>query len=588
MGFNNLIVGWTAIFPLTVLLYYFFRKRYEIKTISSTLFWEQSMRETKISPYLKNLQRNALFYLQMAALLLFVFILLDPYLNKEEATGGHTIFIVDTSASMLVGNAGAPLFEQHQEAMKKLAESRIGEPITIITTGSEPFIAVREDTDEATVRKAIDALTVAYEHEHMERALALAQLIVAEGSADIHIYTDSLDRALFSEEQGNLAWTIHGSKEEPSPNISIDKFGAVKTAEGTEAIVKVVNDSLGDQTGEVQITDAITEKVLVNESFTVESGKEVLLSFKQLPDSQAMSADIWVDDAYAADNTAYVLLGNEMSEAIVDGQLHELVKRAFEVTGLTVTTGSTNEMQLAQDRAIIVTNDVSFLEKGTKPVILIGRNDKSAESVSGMTSNTDDSLFTIADITDVYVSALYPPFASYTTIATVGEQPFIQKSKRGDIIILTDIELTDWPLHPSFPLFIWSASELLRSESGSLGTFIPNERRAVLSSGIENNMELYTLTDEYVSTFVDSSDFIAPSKPGIYKVMDNGTEKWLAVQLESAEKEIMPGTSYKIERMDHGEVVEEGKNRIGWYFLIPVLLLLLIEWEVQRRRGYTN
>ena len=28
------------------------------------------MRETKVSPYLKNLQRNALFYLQMAALLL--------------------------------------------------------------------------------------------------------------------------------------------------------------------------------------------------------------------------------------------------------------------------------------------------------------------------------------------------------------------------------------------------------------------------------------------------------------------------------------------------------------------------------------
>jgi hypothetical protein len=588
MGFDNLINSWTLIFPLAVLLYYFFRKRYETQTISSTLFWEHSMRETKVAPYFKNLQRNALFYLQMAALLLFVFILLEPYLNREEATGGHTIFIVDTSASMLVGKGGATLFEQHQEAMKELAGSRIGEPITIITTGSEPSIVVREDTDGESVRTAIDALAVAYEHEQMERALELARSIASEGSADIHIYTDSLDRALFSEEQGYLAWTIHGAKEEPSTNLSIDKFGAVKTAEGTEAIVKVVNDSLRDQSGEVQITDALTEKVLVNDSFTVESGKEALLSFKRLPDSQAMSVEILVDDAYATDNTAYVLLGDEMSEAVVDGQLHELVKRAFEVIGLTVTTGSANEMQAAQDSAIIVTNDVTFLEKGTKPIILVGRNDKSAESVSGMTSSTDDALFAIADITDVYVSALYPPFPSYTTIATVGEQPFIQKSKRGDIIILTDIELTDWPLHPSFPLFIWSASELLRSESGSLGTFIPNERRAVLSSGIEKYLELYTLTDEYVSTFVDGSDFIAPSKPGIYKVMDNGTEKWLAVQLESAEKEIKLGTSYKIERLNHGEVVEGGKNRIGWYFLIPVLLLLLIEWEVQRRRGYPN
>ena len=37
----------------------------------------------------------------MAALLLLVFILLGPYLSKEEAVGGHTILIVDTSATML-------------------------------------------------------------------------------------------------------------------------------------------------------------------------------------------------------------------------------------------------------------------------------------------------------------------------------------------------------------------------------------------------------------------------------------------------------------------------------------------------------
>jgi len=74
LGFDNLANVWTAIFPLAVLLYYFFRKRYKTMTISSTLFWEQSMKETKVSPYLKNLQRNALFYLQMAALLLLLFL----------------------------------------------------------------------------------------------------------------------------------------------------------------------------------------------------------------------------------------------------------------------------------------------------------------------------------------------------------------------------------------------------------------------------------------------------------------------------------------------------------------------------------
>ena len=61
---------------------------------------------------LEVLQRNALFYLQMAALLLLVFILLGPYLNKEEAVGGHTILIVDTSATMLASIEGTSLFEE--------------------------------------------------------------------------------------------------------------------------------------------------------------------------------------------------------------------------------------------------------------------------------------------------------------------------------------------------------------------------------------------------------------------------------------------------------------------------------------------
>lgn len=586
MGFDKLVNGWTVVFPLAVLLYYFFRKRYETTTISSTLFWEQSMQETRVSPYLKNLQRNALFYLQMAALLLIVFILLGPYLTKEEAVGGHTILIVDTSATMLASNEGTSLFARNQEAMKELVASRQGEPITIMTTGKEPIVVMREETDGEAIMNAIDKLTVTYEHEYMERAIEFAKSITTTGAA-IHIYTDSLDQATFSEGESDIAWTIHGD-ENPKINVSIDKFGAVKTPEGTEAIIRITNDSDDTQIGAVHIKDLQTGNLLIAETFSIEGEEEVLLSFKELPESKLLSAEIVVEDDYEVDNTAYVLLGHETGEAVVDGHLHELVKRAFEAVGLTVTTGSTTEMLAAQEESIIVTNDVSFLKKGTKPVIIVGRNDKSTEPVAGAVQNTSDPLFTVANISDVYVSALYPSFKSYTTIATVGDKPFIQKSKRGDIVILADIELTDWPLHPSFPLFVWSTVELLRSETDSLGLFVPNERKAVLSGRTENGLEIYTIDDEYVTTITDGSSFIAPTRPGIYKALDGGVEKMFAVQLEKSEKELVQGSSYQIGHAENVKGNEEGKNRIGWLFLVPLLLLLLIEWEVQRRRGYPN
>ena len=268
--------------------------------------------------------------------------------------------------------------------------------------------------------------------------------------------------------------------------------------------------------------------------------------------------------------------------------MHELIKKAFEAVGLSVSTGSKNELTAATDESIVVTNDVAFLESGTKPIILIGRNDGKSEEVTGAISTLSDSLFSIADLSDVYVSEVYPAFDEFETIAMIGNKPFIQKSSRGDIVILADVEMTDWPLHASFPLFIWSAIEQVGAEGNTLGTFTPNERKAVLSSGQSGKIEVFTVDDEYVTTITDSSSFIAPQPPGVYKARDDANEKLFTVQLEPEELNLETGSSYRIGKAINGKGTEANKWMFGKYFILPVLLLMLMEWEVQRRRGYPH
>ena len=585
MGFDKIIFSWTALFPIAVLLYYFFRKRFEVQTISSTLFWEQSMRETKVSPYLKNLQKNALFYLQMAALLLLLFILLGPFINKEETSNGETIIIVDTSASMLAGKEGKSIFEEHKAAIRELADKRAGQPMTIVTTGKEPAAIIREETDPGVIIEAIENLEVTYEQEFMEHAIEFAHSIAADNEADIHIFTDSLDRGAIPE--GELAWTVNTS-EIGYDNVSIDKFGVVGTPGGIEAIIKLRNYSQTVREGNVLISDAFTGSILAEETFVVEGEDELLIPFKELPTGVAISAEIIVEDDYDADNIAFALLGSETEGAIVDSQLHELVKKAFEAVDLSVSTGSANELVAASEELIVVTNDVSLLTKGTKPIILIGRNDQKMKLAEGPVTSSVDPLFTIADITDVYVSEVYPPFESFKTIASVGDDPFIQKSERGDLVILADLEMTDWPLYPSFPLFMWSLAEMHRTEGNSLGSFMPNERKAVIGSGKNGGIEVYTSEDKYMMTSNDPSSFIAPVRPGIYVARDGENEKLFFVQLEDVEKKLVQGTSFKIGEMGSEAKVESEKQMIGLLFVFPVLFLLLMEWEVQRRRGYPN
>lgn len=585
MGFDKLINSWTAIFPLAVLLYYFFRKRYEAKTISSTLFWEESMREMKASPYLKNLQRNALFYLQMAALLLLVVVLLDPFVKKDGTAAGHTIFVVDTSATMLAESDGQTIWDRQKALMEELAVERKGQPISIITTGKEPSLLVREETDGEVIRSEIEKLEIAYEQEHMDRAIEFVKSFVLSEPADVHIFTDELDRNQFTETDETISWNVHSSKL-PISNLSILNFGAVRTPKGNEAIVKIGNQSDAALDGTVQIKDPLTGDILADRKFSIEAEKEQLVSFKELPPLQALTAEMDVKDDYAADNVASILLGGEIGEAIIDSQLHELVKKAFEAVNLDVTSGAVQEMETARESALVVTNDVSFLKKGSKPILLIGRNDASAQPAEGAVLTENHPLFSLADLGDVYVAETYPPFRNFRTLATVGGKPFIQQSKRGDIVILSDMEMTDWPLHASFPLFVWSATELLGSDAESLGAFTPKERRAVLAGG--DGLELFTLQDEYVTSVGEGSQFVAPSMPGLYRAMDGSQERLFTVQLEQSEKVVRFGSSYQIGRNAENEAEQEGHRGIGWIFIPPILLLLLAEWEVQKRRGYPN
>ena len=551
------------------------------------MFWEQSMRETKVSPYLKNLQRNALFYLQMAALLLLFFILLTPFITKEEVIHGQTIIVVDTSASMLVEKDGTSLFENHKEAIKELVNKRSGQPITIVLTGKEPLTVIREEKNADNVISTINQLEVSYEHEFMERAIEFAQSIAADSEADIQIFTDSLNQQTLPEESDTLSWTVNASNENYS-NVSIDKFGAVATPEGIEAIVKLVNSSEKDVEGNIILTDSITGTAFLKNDFLVEGEQELLLTFKDLPTSVALTASILVDDDYAVDNEAHLILSDETTNAIIDDQLHELIKKAFEAVGLSVSTGSKNELLAATDESIVVTNDAAFLKSGAKPIILIGRNDENSEEVNGEISTLSNPLFSIADLSDVYVSEVYPAFDEFETIAMIDNKPFIQLSSRGDIIILADVEMTDWPLHASFPLFIWSAIEQAGVEGNTIGTFTPNERKSVLSSGPSGKMEVFTIADEYITTITASSNFIAPQSPGVYKARDEAVEKLFTVKLDNEELNLETGLSYQIGKTVSAKGTEANRWMFGKYFILPVLMLMLMEWEVQRRRGYPH
>ena len=493
------------------------------------------MKETKASPYLQHLQRNALFYLQILAMVLLVIALLQPFWKTKALAGEQIVFIVDTSATMEVSLSDTTLFDQHKKDMLVLIEQLAGKPLTIITTGNQPTVIVRQETNYNLIKNEIEKLEVAYEFENMSKSLDFAQSFFQDKATSVYIFTDQLDRQTLPLQYENVTWNVNGLKTDVQ-NISIKRFGATKTTNGLSALIQLENQSNVEQTTELLLANEQTE--VVKEKVIIPPNEIITLSFNEMEESGLLKASIQVNDQYSLDNSMTVFLQDQLSTVYVDSSIHSLVRTAFQSMDIEVSSVPAEQIGLLTEEGITVTNQFGLIDRLDRPSLFIGRNDEVAKEVNGVVETTEHELFSFANLEDIYVSSVYPPIEGYKTIATVGEEPFIQESPRGDIVVLSDIQMTDWALHPSFPLFMWSVKEQLSAGNTYLGTFSPNERKPLSLGSSTNEWEIYTMDDSYEYSIENGGVFIAPKKPGLYVLRSNAVEKNFAVALSQSEKEI--------------------------------------------------
>jgi len=539
------------------------------------------MQETRVSPYLKHLQKNALLYLQLLALLLLVLALMNPYVKKSTIVGAQTIFIVDTSATMLAGKEQST-FDTHKKEMLSLVNELDGRPVTLITTGNTPKAVLQQETNTKNIEKAIKELHITYETAQMNKALDVAQAFVGNTPTSIYVFTDSLDKKQLPMEKDTVKWIVKGAAKDLT-NIAMTRFAATTDGKSVMALVQLQNDTDQEQHVKLSIENG-KGKEIVAENVTLPPNEAVTKTFKDLSLENTMTAKIDAKDDYAVDNSQTVLLQTATSKVIVDQSMHQLIQKGFQTINSSVKIVPSSQVSYNLD-ATVVTNQTALLEKMDKPIVLFGRDDEEKVEATGEIGTTSDALFAFSELEDVYVSALYPGFDDYKTIATVGDMPFIQRSPEGDIVVLADIADTDWPLHPAFPLFLWSAEQELSASIGSLGIFTPNEQRAVALA--QGDWSIYSQKDEFLSSITNGL-LTAPMTPGIYTARSNNEEKRFIVQLQAQERVIEKGTSYTLGKLQDNGKEELSKTSFVPWLILMILVLLVLEWEVQRRRGFTN
>lgn len=587
MGISNLAFLWTVIIPLIVLIYYFFRKKYILQEVSSTLFWREVMKETKVSPYLQHLQRNALFYLQMVTLLLIVLALLQPYIKSKTISGEQIIWVVDTSATMLAKEGDQTVFEKHRKEMLNLSKKLDGKSVTIMTVGSEPKIILRDEKNTATIQKVIkDDLQVTYSHENWQNAMDFLQSIIEKKETVVYVFTDAIEQNQLPVRSKNVKWIVQGN-ENYRQNIALKRFGAIPSGNGIQAIAQIENQTKKSQQATVRIYDK-NNKEIGQKTIKLKPNQETKIQMNDLKMTEALTARLTVNDDYIADQSMSAVLGADPSQIYLDQSLHQLVIKAFQSIDASASTISSEQLKNIQGQHLLVTNQTRFLEQSQNPVLLIGRDDKKAVPVKGNVKGIDENLFSYAPIDDIYVEKVYPEVKNAKTLATVDNKPLVQQTKNGHLVVLTDLKMTDWALHPSFPLFLWGAKEKLTEAESQLGIFKPEEKRVVTLPDSKKSYDIFSADNEYINSLKDGSSFVAPTKPGLYYVKADGKPVYFVVALEEQEKILPVGTTFQYGELSAKNIANKENTIFTTILIIIIMGLLIAEWEVQRRYGFAN
>ncbi|MFI8686451.1 BatA and WFA domain-containing protein [Rossellomorea sp. NPDC077527] len=580
MGIGNPIFFFLSAFIIAVILMYFFRKRYQDQLVSSSLLWEEVMKEWQASPWFHRLQKNLLLFMQVLILLLLMLALVKPYTLGEMGETDHTIILLDTSASM-----NATMNEQsHFELAKKDIQSLISDAdgdITLLAVGSSVSTILSEEMNDQVVIKQLQDIPLSNDHEDMQKAFHLAQALGKGSESIIHIYSDSVRKANFTEEKITTPVQVHNLLKN-SKNVSLTSFGVEKVGSLYQGVAVIENQSKDMQSGKITIYAA--NKIVSSKRLEIGAGKEEVIPLPELPESPVYKAEITFQDDFKVDNVLSSIQATSKPAISVIGELNPFLLKGFQSLGVEVKTISGN--QLKKGDGILVTTNDKWKELSVKnPAMIIpGSSVQLAGLTSGIDVKEGDPLLKHVDLEKVYVEkAGSIEMEGLETLAMSDSIPLIQKGEREGIKnVLVNMRLndTDFPLHPGFPIFLHNVYQYLSEDQGFIGYFQPGEERTVPGG----KWDIYSSGDEYIKESGDGDVFKAPLNPGVYQAVQGDVMKYFSVVLDDREKQL-GGESFTLESSERKREKEEKTvpQVLSSWFLLLAIIVFFIEWEVYRR-----
>ncbi len=218
----GLLVPAAALFGLTVpaiiVLYLLKKKRLDVE-VSSSMLWEQVLRDVSASTPWQKLKRNLLLYLQIAAALALAASLMRPYFSRLAGGSSSVVAIIDVSASMRATDGSPTRFDDAIAAARGLARS-LGrkDEMAVVAAGASPSLVVPFTGDRSSLENGLSGLAAGYSEADLGAALSLAaSMLENKPEPEIVVISDGVVRPVGAGSRnlaGRVRWLKVGKADD--------------------------------------------------------------------------------------------------------------------------------------------------------------------------------------------------------------------------------------------------------------------------------------------------------------------------------------------------------------------------------------
>ncbi|HCN19021.1 MAG: hypothetical protein A3C38_03975 [Planctomycetes bacterium RIFCSPHIGHO2_02_FULL_50_42] len=302
---NPLALAYLPLIGLLILIY-LFRKRHKTIPVPSFIPWRTLKHDTIRT---KMFLADALFFMQLIALLLLIFFLARPYLPSlaRGVIGKDIILLIDTSASMQTLEGNRTRFQLAQEEALKLVDGMgVSDRMQIITMHTRPHILNDFSGNKDELRRLIRELEPVETGNNMNEALSLAiSLLRHLGNGELHVLTDTEPSHPIDSNVrfANLAGSSANNVAITGLNVYQDMF---KGYGEREAYVTLENFS--DDSKTVLLKPYLNQEQMQEQVVELIPGEDKTVRIQDIRGPGLLRVELSPSDALGTDNRAYAVI----------------------------------------------------------------------------------------------------------------------------------------------------------------------------------------------------------------------------------------------------------------------------------------